>query len=75
MVLVDDAAEESSSPYRCVDRDHHARIVVGRALMEALVWRGRAETRIVCYAVMLRARFSADLRYVATRSMGPTSWR
>jgi hypothetical protein len=37
-VLVDDAAEYPLSPYGRVDRDDHARVVVGRVLIEALVW-------------------------------------
>jgi hypothetical protein len=36
-VLVDDAAEESRSPYRAAGRDD-ARVVVGRPLIETLVW-------------------------------------
>jgi hypothetical protein len=38
MILVDDAAEDSSSPHRFVHRDHHARFVVGRTLIQTLVW-------------------------------------
>jgi hypothetical protein len=37
LVLVDDAAEESCSPYRTVER-HDAGVVVGWVLVEALVW-------------------------------------
>jgi hypothetical protein len=36
-VLVDDAAEESRSPYQAAERDDAA-VVVGRVLGEALVW-------------------------------------
>jgi hypothetical protein len=32
LVLVDDAAEDSSSPYRGVDRNDEAGVVVGRVL-------------------------------------------
>jgi hypothetical protein len=38
LVLVDHAAEYSSSPYRCVERDDDGGVVVGRVLAEALVW-------------------------------------
>jgi hypothetical protein len=37
-VLVDHATEDSCTPYRRVDRDDHVRLVIGRVLVEALVW-------------------------------------
>jgi hypothetical protein len=46
-VLIDYAAEDSHSPYRCVDRDDDARIVVGWVLVEALVWSVVVEVALV----------------------------
>jgi len=36
--LVDHAAEDSSSPYWCVDRDDDVWVVVGRSRIKTLVW-------------------------------------
>ena len=38
MVFVEDAAEDTLSPYGRVDRHDHARIVVGWPLIPALMW-------------------------------------
>ena len=38
MVFVDRAAEDSSSPHACIDRDDNVRVVVGPVLIQALVW-------------------------------------
>src|ERR1700704_1036612 len=46
-VLVDDAAEDPFSPYRGVDRDDHARVVVGWMLIEALTWTVDVEVVLV----------------------------
>src|ERR1700704_4363321 len=46
-VLVDDAAEDPFSPYRGVDRDDHARVVVGWVLIEALMWTVGDEVMLV----------------------------
>jgi hypothetical protein len=46
LVLVDDAAEESCSPHRAVERDD-ARVVVGWVLVEALVWTVVVEVALV----------------------------
>jgi hypothetical protein len=45
--LVDYAAEDLSSPYRCVDRDDHVRVVVWWVLVEALVWTMVVEVALV----------------------------
>src|SRR5258708_1303834 len=37
-VFVDHAAQNASPPYRRVDRDDHAQVVVGRVLIQALMW-------------------------------------
>src|SRR4051794_27750085 len=37
-VLVDHAAKDPSSPYRCVDSDGHVRLGVGSVLVETLMW-------------------------------------
>jgi len=47
LVLVDHAAEDLSSPYRCVDRDDDIWVVVGRMLIEALVWTMVVEMALV----------------------------
>jgi hypothetical protein len=39
------------SPYRCVDRDHHGRVVVGWVLVETLVWTVPIEVVLVLYVV------------------------
>lgn len=38
MVFVEDAAKDTLSPYGRVDRHDHARVVVGRPLIPALMW-------------------------------------
>jgi hypothetical protein len=38
---------DSSSPHRCVNRDDHIRVVVGRVLAETLVWTVVVEVALV----------------------------
>jgi hypothetical protein len=47
MVLVDDSSENTPPPYRCVDRDDDAWVVVGRVLIEALMWTVPTEVALV----------------------------
>jgi hypothetical protein len=47
LVLVDDAAEDSPSPYCGVDRDDDAGIVVGWVLIQALVWTVVVEVTLI----------------------------
>jgi hypothetical protein len=47
MVFVDDAADDSSSPYGCVDRDDDVGVEVGWMLIEALVWTVQVEVVLV----------------------------
>jgi len=46
-IFADHAAEDPPPQYWCVDRHHHPRVVVGRALNEALVWTVPVEVVLV----------------------------
>jgi hypothetical protein len=47
MVLVDDSSENTPLPYRCVDRDDDAWVVVGRVLIEVLMWTAPTEVALL----------------------------
>ena len=47
MILVDDAAEDLLAPYGRVEVDDDSRIVVGRAVVSALVWTMPVEVPLV----------------------------
>ena len=46
-VFVDDSPEDAPSPDGCVDRDDDAWVVVGRVLIQALMWTVPTEVALV----------------------------
>jgi len=48
VVLVQDTTEDASSPYGRVHRYDDTRVVVGRTLIQALMWPVAVEVALVC---------------------------
>jgi hypothetical protein len=59
VALVDHVADDASSQDRCAGSDDQVRVVVGRALIEALMW----TVRFVIGVVLAQYRVRADDRF------------
>jgi hypothetical protein len=71
-VLVDDAAEESRSPYRAAGRDE-AGVVVGWPLIEALVWTVVVEVALIFGEHGMGVTLVVDQHLVRALVKGATS--
>jgi hypothetical protein len=63
LVFVEDAAEDPSSPYGRVDRHDHARVVVGRPLIPALLWTMAVEMPFI------GGQYGAGVSFVVNQDM------
>ncbi len=58
----------SSSPYRCVDGDDDGRVVVGRVLIEALVW------SVVVEVALVNAEHGTGVTLMKSVASSPDAW-